>query len=271
MAKAEPITSGKSASRLIDQRIRDLGDWRGSALSRMRTLIMKAVPAMTEEWKGNCPAWSCDGVVCVGETHAKVVRLSFARGADVPDRTGLFNGSLEGTTRRTIDLREGEMIDAGAFERLIKVAVVVNGAAALLPRSTKNKTRPLKLIPGDNPHVAKGDGDVPVQAYIAAMPSWKREVGSRLDALIARVVPGVTKAVRWNSAVYGIEGQDWFLGMHVFMHYVKVNFFRGNSLRPMPPGCTAKSKDARWIDIREGALDEQQIEQWVKQAAALPS
>ncbi|WP_256750678.1 DUF1801 domain-containing protein [Mesorhizobium sp. Mes31] len=127
------------------------------------------------------------------------------------------------------------------------------------------------LLSGGNPQIAKGDGNAPVQAYIAAMPGWKRGLGERLDALIERDVPDVCKAVRWNSPFYGIEGQGWFVTFHVFAHYVKVTFFSGMSLRPIPPGGTVKSKDARWIDIREsGEFDEAQMAVWVKQAAALP-
>jgi hypothetical protein len=124
------------------------------------------------------------------------------------------------------------------------------------------------LLAGGNPQIAKGDGDGPVQAYIAAMPGWKRDIGRRLDALVVRHVPDVRKGVRWNSPFYGIEGQGWFLGFHVFEKYVKVTFFQGTSLRPVPPG--GKSKDARWIDIHEDDLDEAQMATWVKQAAALP-
>lgn len=127
------------------------------------------------------------------------------------------------------------------------------------------------LLSGGNPQIAKGDGDAPVQAYIAAMPGWKSDLGKRLDALIVRNVPNVRKAVKWNSPFYGIEGQGWFLSFHVFTRYVKVTFFRGTSLRPVPPGGTERSKDARWIDIHEGdELDEAQMARWVKQAAALP-
>jgi len=124
------------------------------------------------------------------------------------------------------------------------------------------------LVSGGNPQIAKADGDAPVQAYIAAMSGWKRDVGRRLDALIVRNVPNVRKAVRWNSPFYGIEGQGWFLGFHVFTHYVKVSFFLGTSLRPVPPGGTGR--DARWIDIHEDDLDEAQMATWVKQAAATP-
>jgi len=144
------------------------------------------------------------------------------------------------------------------------------------PRAGKTRTPAAKskrvvLLAGGNPQVAKADGDAPVRAYIAAMPGWKRDVGRRLDTLIARSVPAVRKAVKWNSPMYGIEGQGWFLGIHVFTRYVKVAFFRGASLRPVPPGGTPKSKQTRWLDIHEGdALDEAQIAAWVKQAAALP-
>lgn len=126
------------------------------------------------------------------------------------------------------------------------------------------------LLSGGNPQIPKGDGDAPVQAYVAAMPGWKREVGQRLDALVVRTVPGVRKAVRWNSPFYGSPEGGWFLSVHVFTRFVKVTFFDGASLRPVPPGGTPKSKETRWIDVHEGELDEAQMERWVKQAAALP-
>ena len=126
------------------------------------------------------------------------------------------------------------------------------------------------LLSGGNPQIAKADGDAPVQAYIAAMPGWKRDIGKRLDTLIVRNVPNVRKAVKWNTPFYGIEGQGWFLGLHVFKHYVKVAFFRGAALRPVPPG-TSENKETRYLDIRQSdVLDEAQIASWVKQAAALP-
>jgi hypothetical protein len=126
----------------------------------------------------------------------------------------------------------------------------------------------VKLLAGGNPQIAKADGDAPVQAYIAALPGWKREIGKRLDALIVRSVPRVRKAVKWNSPFYGVEGQGWFVSFHVFTSYVKVTFFRGTSLRPAPPG--GKAKEARWIDVHEHDLDQAQMAAWVKQAAALP-
>ena len=125
------------------------------------------------------------------------------------------------------------------------------------------------LLAGGNPQVAKAHGDAPVRAYIAAMPGWKRDVGRRLDALIVRTVPGVRKAIKWNSPFYGVEDQVWFLSFHVFTKYVKVTFFRGASLRPVPPG-ESKHKDVRYLDIHEDELDEAQFAAWVKQASQLP-
>jgi hypothetical protein len=126
------------------------------------------------------------------------------------------------------------------------------------------------LLSGGNPQIAKGDGDAPVQAYIAAMPDWKRDVGRHLDALIVRTVPGVHKAVKWNSPFYGVEDQGgWFLSFHCFAKYVKVSFFRGTSLRPLPSG-ESKHKEVRYFDIREGDFDEAQLAVWVKQASQLP-
>ena len=126
------------------------------------------------------------------------------------------------------------------------------------------------LLAGGNPQIAKAEGDAPVQAYIAAMPGWKSDIGRRLDALIVRTVPGVRKAVKWNSPFYGVEGQGWFLSFHTFTNYVKVTFFRGTSLRPVPPG-ESKHKEVRYFDIHEDdQLDEAQLATWIRQAAALP-
>jgi hypothetical protein len=126
------------------------------------------------------------------------------------------------------------------------------------------------LLAGGNPQIAKAEGDAPVQAYIAAMPAWKRAVGRQLDALITRTLPGVRKAVKWNSPFYGIDGEGWFLSFHVYTRYVKVTFFKGAALTPLPPGAS-KHPDVRSVDIREGdAIDEAQWESWLNQAAAIP-
>ena len=127
-----------------------------------------------------------------------------------------------------------------------------------------------KLLSGGNPQIAKGDGDAPVQAYIAAMPGWKQEVGRRLDTLIARSVPDARKAVKWNSPFYGAGGEGWFLSFHCFTRYVKVTFFRGTSLDPIPPG-TSKHPEVRYFDIREeGPFDEARLAAWIEQASRLP-
>ncbi|MES2444530.1 MAG: DUF1801 domain-containing protein [Pseudomonadota bacterium] len=126
------------------------------------------------------------------------------------------------------------------------------------------------LLSGGNPQIAKADGDAPVQAYIAAMPGWKSAVGRRVDALVGSTVPGVRKAVKWNSPFYGVEGQGWFLSFHCFTRYIKLTFFRGASLDPLPPGAS-KSPEVRYLDIREDeAIDEAQLTDWIRQAAAQP-
>ena len=164
----------------------------------------------------------------------------------------------------------------GKTSRKSKVAkkAAAKPVAAKAAKPRKVAARPA-LLAGGNPQIAKADGDTPVQAYIAAMPGWKRDVGRRLDALIVRTVPGVRKAVKWNSPFYGVEGQGWFLSFHCFTRYVKVTFFRGMSLRPVPPG-ESKHEDVRYLDIHErdmlenGTLDEVQLARWVKQASQLP-
>lgn len=126
------------------------------------------------------------------------------------------------------------------------------------------------LLSGGNPQIATADGAAPVIAYIAAMPGWKRDVGRRLDRLISKTVPGVRKAVKWNTPFYGVEGKGWFLGYHCFTKYVKVSFFRGASLRPMPPGAS-KQKDVRYFDIHENTvIDEELMAAWIAQASKLP-
>jgi hypothetical protein len=136
-----------------------------------------------------------------------------------------------------------------------------------MPKPTSRSSKPV-LLAGGNPQIAKADGDGPVQDYICAMPEWKRDIGRRLDKLIVKTVPGVHKAVRWNSPMYGIKGQGWFVSFHVFSRYVKVTFFKGTSLQPVPPGGSAK--EARWKDIHQGDFDESQLVDWVRQAAAIP-
>jgi len=138
------------------------------------------------------------------------------------------------------------------------------------PRKPTSKAKPVKLLSGGNPQITKADGDAPVQTYIAAMPGWKRDIGKRLDALIGRNVPNLCKAVKWNTPFYGTEGQGWFLGFHCLTKYVKVSFFRGTSLRPVPPG-ESTQKEVRYLNICEDAqLDEALVASWIMQASKLP-
>ena len=151
-----------------------------------------------------------------------------------------------------------------------KRAAVETAKLRKTPKSQSRGRKTPALLAGGNPQIAKGYGDTPVQTYIAAMAGWKRAVGRRLDALIVRTVPGVHKAVKWNSPLYGIKGKGWFLGLHCFTRYIKIAFFRGVMLRPVPPGAS-KSKDTRYLDIHEDdQFDEAQLAAWVKQASQLP-
>jgi hypothetical protein len=265
MKKSEAQDS-EFPSRLIDARIEELGDWRGEMLSRLRALVKQADPEVVEEWKWRgVPVWSHAGIICTGETYKNVVKMTFAKGASLEDPSSLFNSSLEGKVRRAIDCHEGDEIDEKALKALIRAAVALNTSSA----AKRVNAKPI-LLTGGNPQIAKADGDAPVQAYIAAMPGWKSDAGRRLDALIVRTVPGVRKAVKWNSPLYGVEGQGWFLGIHCFTKYIKVAFFRGAALRPMPP-VESKDKDTRYFHIHEhDRLDEELVASWIRQASALP-
>jgi hypothetical protein len=146
------------------------------------------------------------------------------------------------------------------------------GAAQRSRRSTKREPAApaVKLLSGGNPQIGKGDGDAPVAAYIAAMPGWKHDVGAKLDALVAETVPGVAKAVRWNSPFWGVPGQGWFMALHCITKYVKVTFFRGTSLDPLPPE-GSKVPNVRYVHLFEDEpLDEELLRAWIRQAAALP-
>lgn len=294
------------------------GDWRAEMLARVRALIMRADPEAIEEvkWRkpsnamAGVPVWSHAGIICTGETYKDVVKLTFANGAALEDPAGLFNASLVGNTRRAIDLRQGDKIDARALKALVRAAVALNtmktdrprvkavkragsgpmadtsatprvkASAASKSRSVQTAKAAPRLLSGGNPQIAKGYGDASVQAYIAAMPGWKQDVGRRLDALIVSTVPNLRKAVKWNSPLYGVAGEDakggdqgFFLGVHCFAKYVKVAFFRGGSLQPPPPGAS-KQKHVRYLDIREGdwgdRLDEAQLADWILQASRNP-
>jgi hypothetical protein len=168
--------------------------------------------------------------------------------------------------------KKGSKKSAKAVKKTVakKPAAKPAAKATLKPPIRQDKDTKPKLLSGGNPQIAKAYGDAPVQAYIAAMPGWKCEVGRRLDQLIEQAVPGVYKAVKWNSPFYGVEDQVWFLSFHCFTKYIKVAFFRGASLRPMPPG-ESKQKEVRYLDLREDdEFDEKQFAAWVKQASKLP-
>ena len=172
--------------------------------------------------------------------------------------------------KRTSKISAKAARKAAAKQVAAKAAKPQKAAPKAAPKSPSRKAAKPTLLSGGNPQIAKAYGDAPVQAYIAAMPGWKSDVGRRLDALIARTVPDVHKAVKWNSPLYGIEGEGWFLGIHCFTKYIKVAFFRGASLRPVPPG-ESKQKEVRYLDIHEDdQLDEAQFAAWVKQASQLP-
>ena len=265
----------------IDARNRPLSDWREQLLEQLRRLIHEAVPDIVEECKwvkpsnpSGVPVWSHAGIICTGESYKQFVKLTFARGAALPDPHKLFNSSLQGNTRRAIDIREGDVINAEAFKDLIRGAAQLNQqykhTRAKAAPSAKSPSKTPKLLSGDNPQIAKGYGDAPVQAYIAAIPGWKQVIGQRLDELITRAIPHVNKAVKWNSPFYGIEGQGWFLSFHCFTKYMKVAFFQGALLKPLPPG-ESKQKKIRYLDVHEAdQLDERQFTDWVKQASQLP-
>lgn len=268
---AGKAVAAQSPTALIDARIAELGDWRGKTLARMRALIHEACPEVEETWKWRgVPVFEKGGILCTGETYKEVVKLTFAKGARLADPKRLFNASLEGNQRRAIDIREGETVDAAAFKALVKAAVAANAGKAKAAKPAARTKKPVKLLSGGNPQIAKGEGDQPVQDYIAAMPGWKRDIGRQLDELIVKTVPGVKKAVKWNSPFYGVEEGNWFLGLHCFTKYVKVAFFRGAALHPLPPG-VSKHKEVRYLDIHESdQIDEAQLADWVRQASELP-
>jgi hypothetical protein len=280
--------------RRIDEAIASLGDWRGESLAQIRKLIHEVDPEVVEEWKWmGTPVWSHEGMYALANAHKDKVKLTFFHGAKLPDPEKLFNASLEGSKWRAIDFRAGDEIHTPALEALLREAVAYNtthsvpksrGSRERMPvkagrqkarrpsRVVEPKPRAAKpvLLAGGNPEIAKADGDAPVQAYIAALPGWKRDVGRRLDALIVRTVPDVRKAVKWNSPFYGVEGQGFFLNLHCFTKYVRVAFFRGTSLRPLPPG-PSRHGEVRYLDIREeDRLDEKRVASWIRQASKRP-
>ena len=272
-----------SASRRIDQAIAELTDWRGEKLAEIRKLIHDVDPEVVEDWKWmGTPVWSHDGMYALANAHKEKVKLTFHHGAQLEDPGKLFNAGLEGNKWRAIDFFEGDKINRTALKALLREAIAFNRTHKV-PKSKGSRLRVTKksavrrksaakvtLLSGGNPQIAKGDGDAPVKAYIAAMPGWKRKAGKRLDALISRIVPGVRKAVRWNSPFYGVEGQGWFLAFHCFTKYIKVTFLNGVSLDPPPP-VGSKDPNTRYVHLYEDEVpDEGQLADWIRQSSQLP-
>jgi hypothetical protein len=264
----------ESAAALIDAKIIALPDWRGATLARLRALVQQALPDAVEEWKWNTPVWSAGGgIVCTGEVYKQVVKLTFPKGAALPDPAELFNSSLEGKVRRAIDFGEGAKPNTKALKALFQAAAAANGGppANTAPKKTaKPKTPEPKLLVGGNPQVAKADGNAPVQAFIAAIPGWKQAMAQQVDALVDRAVPEVCKAVKWNSPFYGVPGQGWFLSFHCHTRYLKLAFFKGAALKPLPPEAS-KQPEVRYLHLHEhDTIDEALLLGWLRQASALP-
>ena len=259
-----------SAEERIDARMAELDDWRGARLAEFRKLIHEAEPDVTEEWKWRgTPVWEYNGILLVGDGFKDKVKLTFQCGAMLRDANKVFNAGLGGNKWRAIDSFEGDEIDKTGFKKLVREAVSYNTKQRLSKANGGMVDGKPVLLSGGNPQMPKSEGDAPVQAYIAAIPRWECDLARRLDEIIVGNVPEVRKAMRWNSPFYGVEGRGWFVSYHVFSRYVKVTFLNGASLDPVPSG-DGKDPDARWVDIYEGELDEEQMADWVRQSAGLP-
>jgi hypothetical protein len=244
--------TGEPASRLIDQRIRNLGGWRGETLARMRALILDADPGMTEEWKWNNPVWSHHGIVCTGEAYTKVVKLTFARGASIPDPSRLFNSSLEGNTRRAIDIHEGEEVDAGAFQALVKAAVARNGP-------------PAKKADESKPAGHDVSGDDPLAAYARAQPPALRTMCDRLRALISAALPDATSKV-WHGSPVWFLGDNPVVGYNATAKAVNLLFWNGQAFDEagLQPVGKYRAAQARFSDA--AAIDPKAVCRWLKKA-----
>jgi hypothetical protein len=274
MAMKVGIPKGKTAAQMIDGRIKELDDWRGALLARLRAIITSVGAGVVEEWKWGVPVWSCDGIITTGEVYKQVVKLTFAKGASLPDPAKLFNSSREGATRRAIDFRAGEKVNEKALKALVRAAMAHNAggkkpAAAKVakPKATKAKAPAVKARKPVS--LPKSVGEAGVKAFIASMEPWQAALVKRVNAIVDKQVPGVIKAVKWHCPFYGIEGKGWFLSFAAFQFHVKFTFFKGKQLKPVPPAGTGK--EARSIDIRQSdTFDEKQMTAWIKQAAAIP-
>ncbi len=255
------------SSKQTNENIASFDDWRGPILAEIRDLVWEADPEVVEDSKPmGCPTWSHTGIFAVSTASDDQVRISFANGSKLSDPENLLKYTPKGDTWWAIELNEGDEIDDHAFKELVQRAVTYN--IKNKPSYIKEAAGPI-LLSGGNPQIPKGDGDAPVQAYIALMPEWKRELGCRIDDLIEQIVPNVQKAMRWNSPFYGVKAKGWFLSYHVFDKYLKVTFLNGASLNPIPSG-GGKDPDSRWINIIENEFDTAQMSDWVRQSAAMP-
>ena len=246
-----------------------------AALEKLRKIIKSVAPKAEEYISYGLAAFRLNGkpLVAIGASanHCAFYPMDNTTVAAHKDELKGYE-----TSKGTIRFKADKPLHATLVRKLVKARIADNmkskstSKAGAKGNPGTRAAKPVKLLSGGNPQIAKGYGDAPVQAYIAAMPGWKSDVWRRLDALIERTVPDVRKAVKWNSPFYGIEDHVWFLGIHVFAKYIKVAFFRGASLRPLPPG-ESKQKEVRYLDIHEDdPLDEAQFADWVKQASQLP-
>ena len=268
--KLKKSTDDVSAPERIDARIAELGGWRGEKLAELRSLIHDAEPDVAEGWNSSgTPVWSYNGILLIGDAYQDKVKLTFRSGAALRDPKNVFNAGLDGNKWRAIDLYEGDDVDKTAFKAIVRQAVSYNTKQLLAKAKGGLVNGKPVLLSGGNPQIPKSDGDAPIQTYIGAIPGWKRETTRRIDEIIVETVPGVLKAVRWNSPFYGVEGQGWFVSYHMFSRYIKVTFLNGATLQPEPPG-SGKDPDSRWIDIHEGQLDADQLADWIRQSSATP-
>jgi len=268
---ATDTTDDINASTLIDNMIAKLGDWRGELLAEIRRLIHEADPNVVEEWKWKgSPVWSHNGMYINANGFKDKVKITFHHGAQLADPKKLFNNGLDGNKWRAIDLYEKDKLNKTAFKALVREAVLYNNTHSVPKSKGSTSIKTPVLLSGGNPQIAKGDGDAPVQQYLAAMPGWKAGVGRMLDTLITQSVPDVRKSVRWNSPMYSVTETGWFISFHCFTKYVRITFFAGASLDPQPLG-KSKYQEVRYHDIYENAaVDNAQLTSWIKQAAKLP-
>ena len=255
--KKPDSTQGLSASALIDKRIADLGDWRGEALSRMRKLIKEADPEVVEEWKWlGTPVWSHGGIICTGESYKAIVKVTFAKGASLNDPVKLFNASLDGNTRRAIDIHEGEEVDAGAFKALIRSAVALNASGA-------------KARPGRGERKMILTPAASADEYIQYLGGWQRSYAEALRLAVRECAPELDERLKWGHLVYFMNGP--VLLIRAEPNRVLFGFFRGQRLRHLEPRLKPGGKyELATLELREGtALAKTTVTGLVTEATSL--